>query len=194
MSLPLLPALVALWAIVLFEGLVILGLLRAVRDLQVAVESGRLPQRLPVGARSPRFTGTDLRTGAEIDSSQLAGRELVVLFLSEACTFCRRLADGTRQVPFERGQARIAICQGGANEAATFIDLLASDVAVLADPDGAVFATFGISSTPSAIVVGETGAVLASGGPHHSGELAALISTARQSAVGADQPLPATAG
>lgn len=193
MSLPLLPALIVLWAIVLFEGLIILGLLRTVRDLQVAVESGRLPQRLPVGVHSPRFRGTDLRTGAEVDSSQLIASELVVLFLSEACTFCRRLADGTRQVPVEPGQARIAVCQGGAHEARTFMDLLPSDVVVLPDPDGAVFASFGISSTPSAVVIGETGVVIGSGGPHHSGELAALISTARQSVAGGDHPLPATA-
>jgi peroxiredoxin len=193
MSLPLLPAFIVLWAIVLFQGLVILGLLRTVRALQVAIESGRIPQRLPVGAHSPRFTGTDLRAGAGVDSSELTGRELVVLFLSDGCTSCRRLADGTRQVPVEPGQARIAICQGGAREARTFMDLLASDVAVLADPDGAVFASFGISSTPSAVVVGETGVVLGSGGPQHSGELAALVSTARQPVVGGNQPLPATA-
>jgi hypothetical protein len=190
-SIPLLPAFLVLWAIVLFEGLVILGLIRTLRELQVAVEGGRLPQRLPVGAYAPHFAGTNLRTGAEIDSSELIGREVVILFLSDGCAFCRRLADGTRQVPVEPGQTRIAVCYSGPREASAFVELLASDIAVLADSDGAVLSSFSISGTPAAVVVDETGRVSGSGGPRHSGELAALISTARDSVAGGDRPLPA---
>lgn len=179
-----LPAFVVLWAIVLFQALIILGLVRTVRELQTVVESGRLPRRLPVGTVSPDFRGSDLRTGAEIDSSELIGRELVILFLSDGCPTCRRLADGTRHVPVEPGQARIAVCHGGAREASTFVDLLASDISVLADSDGAVFSAFAITGTPAVVVVDETGTVARSGGPRHSIELAALLSTAR------DQPVP----
>lgn len=191
MTFPVLPALLVLWVIVLFQGFVILGLLRTLRDLQVAVRSGRLPQRLPVGAEAPRFSGTDLRTGAEIDSAALIGRELIILFLSDGCSFCQRLADGTRQVRVEAGQTRIAVCQGGPREASVFVDLLADDVSVLADPDETLFSAFAISGTPSAVVVDRAGRISGSGGPRHSGELATLISTARDSVAGADQPQPA---
>jgi peroxiredoxin len=191
MTVPLLPVLLALWAVVLFESLVILGLVRTLREVQNAVESGRLPQRLPVGASSPRFTGTDLRTGAEIDSSDLIARETVILFLSHGCPDCRRLADGTRQVPVDPGQTRIAVCHSGPREASAFADVLAADFVVLADPDGTVFSAFGITATPAAVVVDRTGRVGGSGGPRHSGELASLVSTARDPAVGDDQPLPA---
>jgi hypothetical protein len=185
MTLPLLPAFLVLWAIVLFQGLIILGLVRTLRELQSVVESGRLPQRLPVGALGPDFSGTDLRTGADIDSSKLIGRDLVILFLSDGCPSCRRLADGTRHVPVKPGQTRLAVCHGGARDASTFVDLLASDFAVLADSDGAVFSSFAITGTPAVVVLDQRGTVSGSGGPRHSGELAALISTAR------DQPLPA---
>ena len=191
MTLPLLPAFLVLWAIVLFQGLVILGLVRTLHDLQSATEGGRLPRRLPVGAQSPRLAGTDVRTGAEIDSFELIGRELVVLFLSSGCPYCRRLADGTRQVPVEPGQTRVAVCQGGAHEASAFADLLASDIAVLSDPDGALFSSFVITSAPTAIVVDQLGRVSATGGPRHSGELAALVSAARGPVVGDGQPLSA---
>ena len=185
MTLPLLPAFLVLVATVLFQGLIILGLVRTLRELQNVVESGRLPRRLPLGTVGPDFHGKDLRTDAEIDSSELIGREVVVLFLSDGCPSCRQLADGTRHVPVEPGQTRIAVCHGGAREAGTFVDLLASDFAVLADPDGAVFSSFAITGTPAAVVLDQTGAVSGSGGPRHSGELATLISAAR------DQPLPA---
>jgi hypothetical protein len=189
MIIALLPAFVVLWAIVLFEGLIILGLVRTLRELQTAFEGGRVPQRLPVGAYAPHFKGADLRTGTEIDSSELIGRELVILFLSSGCSFCRRLADGTRHVPVEPGQTRIAVCHGGAREASVFVDLLASDVAVLADSDGALLSSFAITGTPAAVVVDEMGRVSGSGGPRHSGELTTLISTARGSAAGgAPQP------
>jgi len=190
MTIPFLPVLLVLGAVVLFEGLVILGLVRTLRDVQVAIASGRLPQRLPVGVTSPRFRARDVRTGSEVDSADLIGRELVVLFLSPGCPDCRRLADGTRQVPAEPGQTRIAVCHGGPREAGAFADALASDVAVFADAEGTVFSAFGIASTPSAVVVDGTGRVGASGGPRHSGELASLVSTARNAAVGLDHPLP----
>lgn len=185
MTLPLVPAFLVLVAIVLFQGLVILGLVRTLRELQNVVESGRLPRRLPVGAAGPDFQGKDLRTGAEVNSSELIGREVVVLFLSDGCPSCRRLADGTRHVPVEPGQIRIAVCHGGPHEAGNFVDLLANDFAVLADPDGAVFSSFAITGTPAVVVLDQAGAVSGSGGPRHSGELATLISAAR------DQPLPA---
>jgi hypothetical protein len=68
------------------------------------------------------------------------------------------------------------------------VDLLASDIAVLADSDGAVFSAFAITGTPAVVVVDEMGTIAGSGGPRHSSELAALVSTAR------DQPLPAITG
>lgn len=190
MSPVLLPAFVALWIVVLFQGLIALGLVRTLGEIRAAAAAGRLPQRLPVGARAPRLEGIDVRTGAATDSADLAGRELVVLFLSTTCPDCRLLADGTASLAPEPHQSRLAVCHGSAARAREFANVLAADVTLLADPEGAIFASFGIGSTPSAVVVDELGIVRGSGGPHHSGELAELIASAREPALAGDQPLP----
>lgn len=190
MSLPPLLALAALWIIVIFQGLIILGLVRTLREIQIAAENGRLPQRLPVGAHAPRLQGADVRTGLEVDTADLAGRTQIVLFLSPECPHCRRLADGTNSLTVEPLQSRIAVCYGNVAQAREFASVLAEDVALLADSDGAMFGSFGIGSTPSAIMVDELGIVRGSGGPLHSGELADLISSVREPEFGSDRPMP----
>jgi peroxiredoxin len=190
MSLALVSALTALWIIVLLQGLIVLGLVRTLGEIRSAAENGRLPQRLPVGARAPRLQGVDVRTELEVDTADLAGRAQVILFLSHNCPYCWRLADGTNNVPAEPLQSRIAVCYANVAKTREFASVLAADVALLADPDGSMFASFGISSTPSTIMVDDLGIVRGSGGPRHSGELADLISSVREPAGGSDRPIP----
>jgi peroxiredoxin len=192
MTVAIIPALIVLWVIVLFEGLIILGLVRTLGEIRVAAENGRLPQRLPVGARAPRLEGTDVRTGLQVDTADLSGREQIILFLSDNCPYCLRLADGTRAVPAAPGQSRVAICHGTVTRTQTLAGVLASDVALLADPDGAMFSAYGISSTPSAILVDDLGIVRGSGGPRHSGELAELVASVREPLAAGDQLAAAT--
>ena len=62
----------------------------------------------------------NVRTGATIDTSLFAGRELMLLFLSPGCRMCWRLADGTRKLAAEPSLTRMAVCRGGAAECAGF--------------------------------------------------------------------------
>ncbi|HEX4965578.1 MAG TPA: redoxin domain-containing protein [Thermoanaerobaculia bacterium] len=183
----------ALWALVLFQTLIILGLLRELSEIRRLAEDGRLPQRLPLGARGPHLRGSDLRTGTTFDSSLLSGRELVVLFLSPGCRLCWRLADGTRKLAAEPFLSRIAVCHGSAGECAKFVETLAGDVPVLLDPSGAISAGYGVRSTPVAFVLDPAGRVRASGSPRHAGELAELIQQARESLIPEDERAPVRA-
>ena len=193
MSFSFLPTYFALWALVLFQTLLILGLLRELAELRRLAEDGRLPQRLPLGARTPHLRGSDLRTGTTFDTSLLSGRELVVLFLSPGCRLCWRLADGTRKLPAEPSLSRIAVCHGSAGDCAGFVETLAGDVPVLLDPSGAMSAGWGVRSTPVAFVLDPEGRVRASGTPRHSGELADLIRQARESVIPEQEREPARA-
>ena len=174
---------VVLWGLVLFQTLIIVGLLRELQEIRRLAEDGRLPQRLPLGARGPRLRGSDLRTGTTFDTALLSGRELVVLFLSPGCRICWRLADGTKKLQAEPSLICIAVCRGSAEECAGFGDVLAGDVPLLLDPAGAMSAGYGVRSTPVAFVLDPAGRVRASGSPRHAGELAELIQQARESVI-----------
>ncbi|OLB73943.1 MAG: hypothetical protein AUI14_24950 [Actinobacteria bacterium 13_2_20CM_2_71_6] len=193
MSFAFLPSYLVLWAVVLLQALIIVGLVRSLGEIREVAEMGRYPHRLPLGARAPRLRGTDLRTGAGVDSSDLAGQELVVLFLTSGCSYCRRLADSTRRLPAEPSQSRIAVCQATAEEAAAFVQALAPDIPVLVDPSAALHRSYGVRSAPVVFVVDAEGRVRGSGSARHAGELEGLINVARQSAVPQDDEL-ATAG
>jgi hypothetical protein len=184
---------VALWGLVLFQTLIIIGLLRELAEIRRLAEDGRLPQRLPLGARAPSLRGSDLRTGTTFDTALLSGRELVVLFLSPGCRICWRLADGTRKLPAEPSLSRLAVCHGSAGECASFVETLAGDVPVLLDPSGAMSARYGVRSTPVAFVLDREGRVRSSGSPRHAGELAELIQQARESVIPEQEREPARA-
>jgi hypothetical protein len=188
MSFTFLSTYLALWGLVLFQSLIILGLLRELTEIRRLAEDGRLPQRLPVGAHGPRLKGSDLRTGAAIDSSLFAGRELMLLFLSPGCRMCWRLADGTRKPAAEPALSRIAVCQGSAAECAGFADVLASDVPLLLDATGGSSRSYGVRSTPVAFVLDPDGRVRASGSPRHAGELAELLERARATVLPEEEP------
>ena len=184
---------VALWALVLFQTLIIVGLLRELAEIRRLAEDGRLPQRLPLGARGPRLSGADLRTGATVDTSLFTGRDLVLLFLSPGCRLCWRRADGTRKLSAEPALSCIAICRGSAKECTGFVAALAGDVPVLLDGSGSLSASYGVRSTPVAFVLDPEGRVRASGSPRHGGELADLIAQARETVVPEDELAPARA-
>lgn len=193
MSYSFLSTYLALWALVLFEALILLGLLRELTEIRRLAEDGRLPQRLPLGARGPRLKGSDLRSGAAIDTSLFAGRELMLLFLSPGCRMCWRLADGTRKLAAEPSLSRIAVCRGGAAECAGFADALAADVPLLLDAAGGLSQGYGVRTAPVAFVLDEEGRVRASGSPRHAGELAELLRSARETLIPDEEPESARA-
>lgn len=192
MSVAFLPSYIALWAFVLFQGLVIAGLVRSLAVITNAVEGGRFPQRRPIGSRAPVLSGTDLRTGSRFDSSKVADRELVILFLSAACRVCHRLADGMHALPVEPLQARVAVCRGSTSEVAPFIEALPADIPVLVDPSGSLHASYGVQRTPVAFVIDAEGRVRGSGSPQNIAELAELIVSTRHARPGDDQPASLT--
>lgn len=193
MSFAFVPSYLVLWLLVLFQGFVIVGLLRELGEIRRLAEDGRLPQRLPLGARGPRLRGKDLRTGASIDTTLLAGRELVLLFLSPGCRICWRLADGTRKLQAAPSQSRLAVCHGDEKDAAAFLEVLAADIPLLLDRAGTLSGAYGVRSTPVAFVLDAEGRVRGSGSPRHAGELEELIARARESVIPQEEPAGAGA-
>jgi hypothetical protein len=171
---------VALWGLVLFQSLVILGLVRELKKIRQLAEDDRLPRRWPPGMKAPRLRGTDLRTGAGVESADLRGGEAVLLFLSTGCRICRRLVDGIGRLSELSPSSCLVVCHGDAPGCAGLVEALDREIAVVLDEDGAMSESYGVRKTPVAFVLDADGRILSSGSPEHGGELEEMVLRSRQ--------------
>ncbi len=89
-SIPFILSYGALWLLVIFQSLVLLGLVRMVYQIQQASPtlSRRGPDsRLKTGERAPEFTALDL-LGSPVRSADYSGRLRALLFVSAGCRAC----------------------------------------------------------------------------------------------------------
>ncbi len=178
-----------LWVFALFQGLLLLALLRELGELRriVGVTGVPVDDHLPLGSPAPAFAGIDLRSGQQIALRLMDdARGQVVLFVSPGCSVCRGLADSLRLVTHEGFPRIVAICSGKEQECRRFVDRLGPDVPVLVDTDGAIGASYRVWGPPTAVVV-EGQLVRSYGHPTNVEDLKALVSQV------AAQPLPAAA-
>jgi hypothetical protein len=177
-----LAAFVALWVLVTFIGLVVLGTLRRVTPLIEAAEAAATSATtaslggLLVGSRVPAFTAETVDRQVFTEMRLETGRS-GVLFLSRSCDACERLADDLArgEVPPDLGVPLIVV----SDEATSASEFSRSvDVTVLVDERRVVADAFDVRIVPRAFVVGERRLVLAAGRPNDWDGLRSLISTA----------------
>lgn len=85
----------ALWGVAIFQGLVLLALLRKVSELEQAARKGILLQgedRLPLGSRAPEFDGIDEHSGQAVSSRLFSDEGGILVFLAADCVVCKGLA------------------------------------------------------------------------------------------------------
>jgi hypothetical protein len=72
---------VALWALVGFQGLLVLVVLRQLAELRQLVDQGTLPTEdwLPVGSQAPEFAGQDIHSGDFVSRSPSENSSQVLL-------------------------------------------------------------------------------------------------------------------
>lgn len=171
----------AVWAIVIFQSLVIYALIREVAELKRLVEEGgmQLAHRLAPGTPAPAFAGTDLGSGRLLNSAELAeGAATVLLFLSPKCTVCRRLADGARRLDGADSLRTIAFCRGEEEACRAFVDQLGADIPLLYDEKRQAETSYKVLGTPTAVVLDTENKIRAYGHPKHGDDLKDLIDRA----------------
>lgn len=167
---------VALWALVVFQGLLILVLLRQLAELRRLAAQGGLPSEdlLPAGSPAPDFAGRDLRSGLHVSSRDLDGRGGVILFLS-ACDVCKKLADNLRQGPTKDLPPIVAFCQGGEGSCAGIVKGLAPEVPLLLESAEKTAARYRVNSSPTAVVVDGKRRIRGYGHPENVEDLKRLL-------------------
>jgi hypothetical protein len=145
---------IALWVIVIFQGLLVLALLRQISELGKLVREGNSPgeEQLPAGSRTPQFSGLAEGTGQHVDNRIFDHRGGVILFLASDCSLCKGLANSLRS-EVEGLPQLVAFCIGRERACARFIQRLAPEVPLLLRPAPDVALLYRVSRFPTAVVV-----------------------------------------
>ncbi len=168
---------IASWIVVLFQGLLIVFLLRQLAELRRLGEQGGLPgeDHLSTGSPAPEFAGFDARSGQQIGSRSLSGLGGVILFLSPDCTVCKGLAGSLRQPAMNDLPPIIALCPGGEQACAGVVKGLGLEVYLLFTGAEEMAARYHVSNFPTAVVVDAKQKIRGYGHPENVEDLKRLV-------------------
>jgi peroxiredoxin len=175
MTVPFYLSYVALWLIVAFQSLILLGLVRAHaahRDDWADLPS--LEDDL-TGQLVPDFSAIEIG-GTPIDQTAVVGQRTALLFVSPRCRTCATTLDELRALQTKSEGRVIVICRASQEECQELVSMYGFDSPVVVDADGAVSSRFGVNGTPVAVLVAKDGHIETHGSPMRSGELKQLIS------------------
>jgi len=168
---------VALWLVVVFQSLVLLGLVRTVYRSGAAsapelsaTSSGRL-----IGHQAPEFSAVDV-SGAPFDNGSLAGRMSALLFVTPDCTSCMATLEEVAALRHKVDGNLVVVCRAGSAECARLRETYhLHDVPVVVDEAREISQLFDVQGSPTAVLIGATGLVRSYGQPMGAEEFAALL-------------------
>jgi peroxiredoxin len=166
----------ALWALVAFQTLILLGL---VREYARRTEPPTLTDALPFddhlrGQPVPEFSALDV-SGAPVDESSLIGQRTALLFVSPDCPTCSATLDELEALERKSKGRVLIVCRATDEDCRNLSLMYGFDATVVVDADGAISTSFGVNGMPTAVIVSETGEVETYGHPMRSTELEELF-------------------
>lgn len=162
----------ALWLLVVFQAMLLLGVVRAlyrIRQQEVGLRAAGEESR--AGEVAPPFTGRDL-SGNWIRSDDFAGDRQVLLFVSPHCRSCENAVEDIAFLDGKIHGRATVICTGGTEEECVrFSDAHALDRPMIVDDDMGISRLFRVDVVPSAFVLDEEGRIESYGNPMRDGKL-----------------------
>ena len=159
---------VALWGLVVFQGLVLLGLVRAVAELSATGRRGvaagaQHPAGLGVapppptpgeltGQPAPRFSALDV-LGERVESTRFDGQARLLVFVAPGCPACQELQAELEVLGCERHATIVLVCVARAQPCRQFAEQHEITRPLLVDGEALLANTFGISVTPTAVYI-----------------------------------------
>lgn len=166
-----------LWLLVVFQSLVLLGLVQAVYRTNASANAGPSPMesgRL-VGARLPPFTAFDI-SGTAIDQESLVGQMNALLFVAPGCSSCMTTLSEFDSLRQKVSGNLVIVCRAGLDECTRLRDTYDVDgVPIIADEGLEISRLFDVRATPTAVLVGADGLIQSYGQPMSAEELRRLI-------------------
>ena len=166
----------AIWILVLFQGLLVLALLRQLAELRRLVELGGLhgEDRLPAGSLAPEFAGIDVRSGREVTLQSFSEVGGVLLFLVPDCNVCNGLANSIRPPVTDELPPVVVFCQDTEGHCAPFRERLGAQVHLLGKSEETA-ERYQVFGSPTAIVIDGELKIRAYGHPQEIKDLKQLV-------------------
>jgi peroxiredoxin len=171
---------VLLYAIVILQGMLLLGAARAIHELRQGhvapePEPGEPTSERLLGKEAPTFAAVDI-SGAMIGTEQLRGRSSVVLFVSPTCHSCMLTLDELNVVSAKVNGNVLVVCGARAEGCRSLARDYQLTVPVVVDEDARISTLFDVSSTPTAVLLNPGNRIVSYGHPMRGEELAEMMS------------------
>ncbi len=173
----------ALWAVVLFQGVVIFLLLRQLGVMYLGTAQGVARDGLSVGERAPDFTLPDLE-GRTVSLADFRGHPLLLVFGSPTCVPCQRLIPDLNVFAHERpDELRVLfLSRGEVEEVRRFASDHDVQVPVATFPDDALADQYRARVSPFAFLIDGEGVIRAKGLTNNREHLELLLRLGREQA------------
>jgi hypothetical protein len=182
---------ILLWLLVLFQTLVIVGLVQRTAEAPKDVHTRLEADQLPAGSLAPDFTLAQLRASTPVDSTRLHGRRALLGFVSPTCSSCIGAVEKAQTVAERREAALVVVCGGPQSACEEYfqreVDGNGAGVLAVWDDDSHVGRKFGVHSPPVFVEIDEQWRVERYGMPIPSN-----MATGRGSTVSSAGDIPAS--
>jgi len=176
--------LTALWVLVILQGLVLLGVVRVVHNLQQGAALAALPPQAGeslTSQRVPEFTALDV-FGEPVSSDDLTAPLNALLFVSPKCSNCVVTLEELQALQSKVDGNVLVVCMAETEECRRIVRDFDLSVRVIADPDDELAKRFDIIAPPTAVLVSAAGHVVQYGHPGREEDLEHLLRS-RQEAI-----------
>lgn len=175
----------ALWALVIFQSLVLVGLVKTVVSSVKRSDPGTDEPAAPelTGHPVPEFLAVDL-LGNEIRSKDLMGRVTALLFVSPDCASCAVTLRDFEGLRTKMNGSIVVICVSQRERCESLSHHYAFDVPVISDPNRTLSDLFDISAPPTAVIVGPEGRIERYGHPMGAEDMERLAAGVGSSGLG----------
>lgn len=168
-------AFAALWVLVLFQTMVLLGLTRALHGLQQSDAVGSEPAGL-TGQPVPDFTARAI-TGEIIDREYLIGHETALLFVSPDCGTCSVTLSELDALHWKADGKLVVFCRSTTDRCSQLADTYRLDVPLVVDEDLDFSRLLAVAGAPTAVLIGADGRVQRYGQPMTGDDLNEMVLT-----------------
>jgi peroxiredoxin len=165
----------ALWALVIFHTLVLLGLTRALHNIQQSEPVEEEPAGL-TGQPAPELTARAL-TGEIIDREYLIGHETALLFVSPDCGTCSVTLTELDALHWKTNGRLVVFCRSTSDRCSQLADTYRLDVPVVVDDQLDFSRLFAVAGAPTAVLIGADGRVQRYGQPMTGDDLNEMVLT-----------------
>jgi peroxiredoxin len=164
---------VALWVLLIFNTMVLLGLTRALHRIEQ--EGPREPEDSGLtGKPAPAFSATAL-SGETVDNASFEGRTTALLFVSPDCETCAVTLAELDALQARTEGSLIVFCRSTAGKCAQMADTYRLEVPLVVDEDLDYSRLFAVAGAPTAVLIGADGRVERYGQPMSADELHTVV-------------------